>query len=126
MGTVVIFSPDVGRLASFYERVLDAQPTTESSGDIRLRSEFHEVLVHSMPKKSADQVDRSVPALPRENAAMKPIFEIRSLPDALRLVETHGGVVTDRTFRLEGITRHDVVDPDGNVIQLRDLPEGPA
>ncbi|HEY3843605.1 MAG TPA: hypothetical protein VGL48_10180 [Acidimicrobiales bacterium] len=57
---------------------------------------------------------------------MKPVFEVRSLPEALQLVEAYGGVATSRTFRVEGITRHDVVDPDGNVIQLRSRSAEPS
>ena len=42
-----------------------------------------------------------------------------SLDAALDDVRSNGGVVTARTFSFEGFTRHDVLDPDENVIQLR-------
>jgi predicted enzyme related to lactoylglutathione lyase len=119
MSALVVFSPDVRRLAGFYERVLDAQPTTEPSGDVRLRNDLDEVLIHSIPKQMAAQIEMRVPPAPRKNSPMKPIFEVTALAKALQLVESHGGVVTSHTFRLDGITRHDVLDPDGNVIQLR-------
>jgi predicted enzyme related to lactoylglutathione lyase len=123
MGALVIFSPDVGRLATFYEMVLDARPTTEDSGDVRLRTDRDEVLVHAIPRAVAAGIEISVPPEPREGSALKPVFEVSSLPTALGRVEPAGGVVTERTFRHQGVTRHDVVDPDGNVIQLRGLPE---
>jgi predicted enzyme related to lactoylglutathione lyase len=119
MSALVIFSPDVRRLASFYQRVLGAQPTIEGSGDIRLRTDLDEVLIHSMPKKIAAQIAISVPPAPRSDSPIKPVFEVASLSDALEHVEAAGGVVTTFTFRHEGLTRHDVLDPDGNVIQLR-------
>jgi predicted enzyme related to lactoylglutathione lyase len=119
MSALVIFSVDVRRLASFYELVLDASATTESSGDIRLTTGSDEVLIHSIPKKVAAGISISTPPAPRENSALKPVFEVQSLSRTLQRVEENGGVVTSFTFRLGGITRHDILDPDGNIIQLR-------
>ncbi len=123
VGALVIFSPDVVRLAAFYEVVLDAHPTREDSGDVRLVTDRDEILVHTVPRAVAAGIEISVPPEPREGSALKPVFEVSSLPTALGRVEPAGGVVTERTFRLQGVTRHDVVDPDGNVIQLRSLAE---
>lgn len=119
MSVLVIFSVDVRRLASFYERVLEATAVTESSGDIRLLSALDEVLIHSIPEKVAAGISISSPPVPRDDAALKPVFDVRSLSSTLQRVEANGGVVTSRTFRFNGLTRHDVLDPDGNVIQLR-------
>jgi predicted enzyme related to lactoylglutathione lyase len=41
------------------------------------------------------------------------------LTSALIQVEDAGGDVTQRTFEFGGVHHHDVLDPDGNVIQLR-------
>jgi hypothetical protein len=30
-----------------------------------------------------------------------------------------GGIVTGRSFTLDGLTRQDIADPEGNVVQLR-------
>jgi predicted enzyme related to lactoylglutathione lyase len=119
MSALVIFSADVARLATFYELVLDARPTREASGDIRLVTDHDEVLVHTVPRAVAGGIEVSVPPEPRERSPLKPVFEVLSLPTALERVEQAGGLVTARTFQYQGSTRHDVVDPDGNVIQLR-------
>jgi predicted enzyme related to lactoylglutathione lyase len=119
MSALVVFSPNVPRLATFYERVIGAQPTKESSGDIRLRSEVDEVLIHSMSKKAAARVQISDPPVARSDASLKPVFDVPSLQGALEQVTPAGGVVMKFTFTQDGLTRHDVIDPDGNVIQLR-------
>jgi len=119
MGSLVIFTIDVGRLSAFYEAVLGARPVAEPSGDIRLSSDREEVLVHSIPATIAEGIVIENPPAPRENAALKPVFDVGSLEAALDAVRATGGVVTARRFSLDGLTRHDVVDPDGNVIQLR-------
>ena len=50
---------------------------------------------------------------------MKPVFDVESLSTALERVTLLGGIVTERTFTLDGLTRQDIVDPEGNVVQLR-------
>ena len=119
MGSLVVFSVDVARCAAFYEKVLGFTAKPEVTGDIRLFGDGEEVLVHSIPKGIAMNIEISVPPSPREDSALKPVFDVASLGAALDNVRTTGGVVTTRTFTLEGLTRHDVLDPDGNVIQLR-------
>jgi predicted enzyme related to lactoylglutathione lyase len=119
MGSFVVFSADVGRLAAFYQAVLGATPTDEPSGDIRLLRDREEVLIHSVPEEIANNIEITNPPEPRDGSAIKPVFDVGSLEVALEEVRAQGGVVTARTFSLDGVTRHDVLDPDGNVIQLR-------
>jgi predicted enzyme related to lactoylglutathione lyase len=119
MSSLVVFSIDVPRLAAFYGHVLGATPLSEASGDIRIVNDHDEVLVHSLPKQIAKDLQISSPPAPRDRSPLKPVFDVPSLELALDRVETAGGVVTSRTFSLDGLTRHDVLDPDGNVIQLR-------
>jgi hypothetical protein len=119
MSSLVVFSPNVPRLAVFYEAVLGATPLNEPSGDIRLVSERDEVLVHSIPEQVAKRIEVTSPPTPRAHSALKPVFDVASLAVALESVESTGGVATSQVFSLNGLTRHDVVDPDGNVIQLR-------
>jgi len=119
MSALVIFSVDVRRLATFYERVLGLEPSVEKSGDIRLRSGHEELLIHTIPVRVAQDIEVRVPPKPREAIALKPVFNVDSLEDSLSAVMVNGGVVTQRSFTLDGLTRHDVVDPDGNIVQLR-------
>ncbi|MFZ1063293.1 MAG: VOC family protein [Acidimicrobiales bacterium] len=119
MASLVVFSVDVTRCAAFYEKVLGLRAQPEVSGDIRLFGDGEEVLVHSVPKEVAMNIVISIPPSPRENSALKPAFDVASLEVALDQVRSTGGVVTNRTFTLDGLARHDVLDPDGNVIQLR-------
>ena len=119
MGALVVFSVDVGRLARFYEAVLEARPRLEPSGDIRLVGERDEVLIHAVPDRIARTIEISSPPRPRDGSPIKPVFDVDSLASALDAVHTTGGVVTDRAFSFGGLTRHDVLDPDGNVVQLR-------
>jgi len=61
----------------------------------------------------------SVPPLPRAEVALRPSFEVASLPQAMASVEQPGGASTDRRFSDANYEYLDVIDNEGNVIQLR-------
>jgi predicted enzyme related to lactoylglutathione lyase len=126
MGSLVIFSVDTRRLADFYEAVLGVAPTGDGSDDIRLRNDREEVLVHSVPAGVAETI--AVQSLPkaRDSSPIKLVFDVDSLRAALEAVGRNGGVDNGRTFSVDGLTRHDVLDPFGNVIQLRCPSSRPA
>lgn len=101
-------------------------PIDDGAVDIRLRNDREEILVHSVPASVAKTISIQSPPKARDNSAIKPVFDVDSLQAALEAVELHGGVVTERTFSMNGLTRHDVLDPDGNVVQLRSPSSQPA
>ena len=122
MGTLVIFAVNVKALASFYEAVLGLSPAPQAGDtkkDVRLGGKGVELLIHSIPPRIAKTIVIKSPPVPRDIAAMKPVFDVKSLVKAEEQVALRGGVVTKVTFTLNGMTRRDVVDPEGNVIQLR-------
>jgi predicted enzyme related to lactoylglutathione lyase len=122
MGTLVIFAVNVKTLASFYEAVLGLSPTPKPSDnkkDIRLGGKGLELLIHSIPPRITKAIVIESPPVPRDIAAMKPVFDVKSLSKAEEQVTLRGGVVTKVTFTIDGLTRRDVLDPEGNVIQLR-------
>jgi predicted enzyme related to lactoylglutathione lyase len=122
MNTLVIFAVNVKTLASFYEAVLGLTPTPkpgDTKKDIRLGGKGIELLIHSIPPRIAKTIVIKSPPAPRDIAAMKPVFDVKSLSKAEEQVTLRGGVVTKVTFTIDGLIRRDVLDPEGNVIQLR-------
>jgi predicted enzyme related to lactoylglutathione lyase len=119
MSSLVIFSVDVGRLAAYYEAVLGVSSSQDPWGGFRLTGESVEILVHPVPQAIEDTIEVRTPPEPRADCAIKPVFEVDSFGPALEAVVARGGVDTGRAFSVEGFTLRDVVDPDGNVIQLR-------
>ena len=122
MSALVIFAVNVRAMADFYQAVagFSADPRPgDSKKDIRLGKEGEELLIHSSPPRIAKTIVIETPPLAREESAMKPIFDVDSLSSALEQVTLRGGLVTERTFTLDGLTRQDIVDPEGNVVQLR-------
>jgi predicted enzyme related to lactoylglutathione lyase len=119
MSSLVFFSVDVGRLAAFYESVLGVTSEHDPWGGIGLLGEGVEILVHPVPEAIAATIEIQTPPEPLEGAAIKPVFDVHSLDLALETTVANGGVDTGRTFSIDDLTFHDVLDPDGNVIQLR-------
>lgn len=122
MSALVIFAVNVKAMADFYKAVagFSADPRPgDSKKDIRLGKEGEELLIHSIPPRIAKTIVIETPPLAREESAMKTIFDVDSLSSALEQVTLRGGLVTERTFTLDGLTRQDIVDPEGNVVQLR-------
>jgi predicted enzyme related to lactoylglutathione lyase len=120
MSSLVIFAVNVKALADFYEAVLGLVRDPKSAeGDIILTGETGSLFIHAIPAQIAEGIVIDTPPEPREDTAMKPVFDVKSLPIALEQVENLGGLVTERFFSWDGLTYHDVVDPEGNVVQLR-------
>ena len=122
MSALVIFAVNVKAMADFYQAVagFSADPRPgDSKKDIRLGKGDEELLIHSIPARIAKTIVFDSPPTAREDSAMKPIFDVDSLSGALEQVTLRGGLVTERTFTLDGLTRYDIVDPEGNVVQLR-------
>lgn len=118
----MIFAVGVKKVAAFYQAVLGVSPCPnpgDNKKDLRLCKEGQEILIHSIPNQIAKTISIQSPPIPREDSAMKPVFDVESLTESLAQVPIKGGVVTKMTFTLDGITRQDVLDPEGNVIQLR-------
>jgi len=122
VSALVIFALNVRAVADFYEAVLGLSPTPspgDSKKDIRLGNSGQELLIHSIPPRISKTIVLESPPKPREECAIKPVFDVKSLTVALDQVSLRGGVVTKRTFTVDGLTRRDIIDPEGNVVQLR-------
>ncbi len=122
MSALVIFAVNVKAVATFYEAVFGLSPAPDpgdSKKDLRLRNETDEILIHSVPSRIAITISLMSPPQLRDECAMKPVFDVASLTNSLAQVPLNGGVITDRTFTLNGVTRHDVADPEGNIVQIR-------
>lgn len=124
VGEVVFYAADLDGLTAFYAAVLDLEVVERSAGFATLGGEgAAEVSLVAMPPSVAAELlisaaEHGVPAL--EDVAIKPVLLVDSLPRALAAAVSLGGhprpPETAWTYR--GRRRHDVVDPEGNVVQL--------
>ena len=118
MNALIIFATEPLRLATFYAAVLSGSVTNSSEHLIDVHGPNSRVTILRMSGSSDNQGD--VP-LAREEVALKPVFDVDDIDVALRAVENWGGVITERNIQHEGHGHLDVLDPEGNFIQLRSL-----
>jgi len=105
-------------MALLYASLLKV-PVGEGADPGHLRSSTAEVQIIQIPPEFLAGEPSASSAVPRVEAAFKPSFEVDSLEDALVTVIALGGEGTGRRFSDAHHEYLDVVDCEGNVIQLR-------
>jgi catechol 2,3-dioxygenase-like lactoylglutathione lyase family enzyme len=117
----VLFATNLDRVASFYSAVLGLTEASRADDHIVLESSGFQLVVHRIPGSRPSPGDGDTP-LRRATAAFKPVFFVPSISRLREIAETHGGALetADREWSFEGGKVCDGIDPEGNVIQLRE------
>jgi predicted enzyme related to lactoylglutathione lyase len=118
MASTAFFCVNPIKQGRFYEAVLGGNFSMNNGVPI-IKGESFEVLLLEIPDEIAKEIVIASPPAAREEVTIKPVFEVSELDEALRLVVGAGGVVTERTFTLDEFEHVDVLDTEGNVIQLK-------
>jgi len=118
MSTTAFFSVNPDKLAHFYETVLNGKLSTNDNVST-IKGEDFEVLILEAPEDIAKEIVILSPPEAREEVAIKPVFTVPALREALQSVVEAGGVVTTREFTYNEFDHADVLDTEGNVIQLK-------
>lgn len=89
---VLIYSKNVARMSTFYERVLGARVILDDGDHRVIESADLQLIVHAIPAQYSDAIEISVPPAPREDQSIKPFFTVEDLEAAARIAEECGGV----------------------------------
>lgn len=89
-----------------------------------LRSPDIQLTVHAIPPAIAADIVIADPPVPRDGAAFKFFFTVRSLADAASHAPALGGRVLPETWQGPGFLVRNTVDPEGNIFQLRERTSG--
>jgi predicted enzyme related to lactoylglutathione lyase len=118
----VLYAKDMRRVAAFYSAVLGLAGKDGDDGHVRLESAAFQLVVLQIPNPIASAIEIAVPPVRRSNAAVKLVFFVPSIAVARASAEAWGGVMSgaDQEWSFEGSTVCDGLDPEGNVIQLRE------
>ena len=120
----VAYAKDIRRLARFYAEVADLEIVHEVEDHIVLESETHELVVVAIPAAIASRIVITTPPIRRENTAFKLSFAVASLAEAREAAKANGGELNPsaKEWSFQGLRVCDGCDPEGNMIQLRELP----
>jgi predicted enzyme related to lactoylglutathione lyase len=109
----VIFVSDVAKMANFYEVITSWSVLEGDKSFVRLGSDNQQLVIHAM--RGVGDVGTTTM---RVETPLKTVFtaDDRSILD--RVSAAGGHVLTKREFTLAGRTHVDVVDPEGNILQI--------
>lgn len=120
----IVYAKDIHRLARFYAAVADLEVMHEVDDHIVLESEAVELVVVAIPAATAARIVITTPPQRRENTAFKLVFPVPSLAQARETAQANGGELNPpaKEWSFQGLRVCDGCDPEGNMIQLRELP----
>jgi len=120
----IVHAKDIHSLARFYAAVADLEVMHEVDDHIVLESETMELVIVAIPAATAARIVITTPPQRRGNTAFKLVFAVPSLAEARAAAQANGGELDPpaREWSFQGLRVCDGCDPEGNVIQLRELP----
>jgi hypothetical protein len=120
---VVIFAKNKVRVSAFYRSTLDLVAFEEASSHDVLRGHGLEVVIHTIPRKIAAEITITQPPQVRENTPIKPTFVVVSLEAVRAAAQATGGFLkpVEGAWHFRGATVLDGHDPEGNVVQFKQL-----
>ncbi len=118
MTTIVLWADKFDETADFYRLLLNGKASNASEEFVSISGSGSRVQLHRVPVEWASEI--SSPPVLREENAIKPVFEVKSIAEARAAVAgTSGGVFEAAKEQTYGETTYcDACDPDGNVIQV--------
>jgi predicted enzyme related to lactoylglutathione lyase len=120
---VVIFAKNKVKVSAFYRSTLDLVAFEEASSHDVLRGHGLEVVVHAIPRKIAAEIKITRPPVVREDTPIKPTFVVASLDAVRAAAQATGGYLKplEGAWYFRGATVLDGHDPEGNVVQFKQL-----
>jgi predicted enzyme related to lactoylglutathione lyase len=115
----VIFTGDQERLAKFYEAVAGLTISVDDDEVTVLGSDAVDLVIHPMRREPKV----SNPPRVREDGYIKLFFPVTSLAETRERAAAFGGKLwpANKEWEARGFRACDGIDPDGNVIQFREL-----
>lgn len=122
-GGIVIFAKDTRRLSEFYQQTLNLEITEQEKSHEVLTGQSIEVVIHAIPAKQAAAITIEDPPVLRANSAMKPAFWVEDLAATRKTAIKFGGQLKPLkgAWKIRGALVLDGNDPEGNVIQFKQL-----
>jgi len=120
---VVIFAKSLKKVSAFYRQTLGLAVAEEASSHVLLQGLGIELVIHAIPRKIAAQITITTPPTVREATPIKPAFLVADLEAVRAAAVATGGWLkpADGAWRIRGAIVLDGWDPEGNVVQFRQV-----
>jgi predicted enzyme related to lactoylglutathione lyase len=121
--SVVIFAKSKRRVSAFYRATLGLAAAEEAPSHDLLQGPGIEIVIHAIPRKFAAGINITKPPQVREDTPIKPVFWVPDLNAVRHAAEATGGFLKpiEAAWQIRGATVLDGWDPEGNVIQFKQV-----
>lgn len=116
----VLYAKNLDRLTEFY-LAIGGQQTDGTKGEFTvIASSKTDFILLQTPTEIASQIVIEDPPSVRSTTPLKPIFQTPSIDGVLKIISEIGGrpVPGAKPWKFRQYLVQDIVDPEGNVIQL--------
>ena len=117
----VLYAKDLDQLTKFYV-ALGGQIVDREDGEFSIIGGHEtELTIVQAPPHIAAGIVIEEPPVPRSETPLKPVIHVRSLKDAAQALSACGGRIQPGSGQwvFRNMLIQDVVDPEGNIAQLR-------
>jgi uncharacterized protein YjbI with pentapeptide repeats len=119
----VIYAKSLDRVQAFYQGVLAFEIRHTQPDHVLLTSSAWRLTIVKIPESVATSIAIAAPPTRRSQAAIKLVFEVADLPAARERAQTLGGELSSEASEwiYQGYRICDGLDPEGNVLQFRQV-----
>ncbi len=122
-----VFAKNVEQVSLFYQQALGLKVQASDKTHDLLVGQNHEVVVHAISKAYAESINIESPPIRRDDVALKPTFVVDDLEVVRTAAKVNGGYLKPlkQAWRFRGYIVLDGCDPEGNVIQFKQVDPDP-
>lgn len=118
MTKIVLWVSDMDAQIAFYSALLGLEVGARSEGFVELTSKDNSLLLHELPAEYRVAVPLTAQSTAQTDVAIKPVFLVADVEAARKLVAGSLATFADQAVTYGSSKYLDVVDPEGNVIQI--------
>jgi hypothetical protein len=118
---MVLFAKNKKSVSAFYRATLGLKTVESEKSHDLLSGAGYEIVVHAIPRGIAAGIEITKPPAPRERAAIKPTFVVKSLAKVRDAAKKTGGSLKadSAIWHFRGYSVLDGMDPEGNQVQFK-------
>ncbi|MFC5436875.1 glyoxalase/bleomycin resistance/dioxygenase family protein [Rhodanobacter umsongensis] len=119
----VVYARNTAKVSAFYAEIAGLHITHAEQDHVVLESAAFQLVVVAVPARIAATIQVASPPQPREDTAIKLVLPIASIASARVMAPSLGGQLNppEREWQFQGSSVCDGHDPEGNVVQFREV-----
>lgn len=118
---LVVFAKNKKRVSAFYRQTLGLLAVEEETSHDLLQGPGIEIVIHTIPRQIAADIQITRPPQVRDETPLKPTFVVPDLGAVRAAAQATGGWLkpAEQAWQIRGATVLDGHDPEGNVVQFK-------